>query len=206
LARAVIIATGARSKILRVGEKEFIGKGVSTCAVCDAAFFKGKTVYVVGGGDSAVEEALFLSKFTDKVSLVHRRGELRASKIMQDRLLKEKKIPVLWKSEVVGVTGAGKLEKISVRNVESGLEQELAADGLFLALGHEPATKIFSGQVEVDEHNYLVIEMTKNREGNNRELWLSGYPTQTSVVGVFGAGDVCDVRYRQAITAAGMGA
>jgi thioredoxin reductase (NADPH) len=206
LARAVVIATGARPKVLKVGEKEFIGRGVSTCAVCDAAFFREKTVYVVGGGDSAVEEVLYLAKYTNKVSLIHRRSELRASKIMQDRLLLEKKLPVLWNREVVGVSGSGKLEKIRVRNVQTGEEEDLMADGLFLALGHEPATGVFVGKLELDDHGFLVIGMTSGGVKNNREMWISGYPTQTSVTGVFGAGDVCDIRYRQAITAAGMGA
>jgi len=204
LAKTVVIATGARPKILKVGEKEFIGRGVSTCAVCDAAFFRNKTVFVVGGGDSAVEEALFLAKFTDKVNLIHRRGELRASRIMQERLLAEKKIQVKWETEVVGVAGKEKLEKIKLKNVETGVE-EVAADGLFLALGHEPTTGVFKGQLALSELGYLMVEMTK-KGSNNHELWLSGYPTQTSVAGVFGAGDVVDFRYRQAITAAGMGA
>lgn len=205
-AKAVIVSTGARAKMIGIGEEKFLGRGVSTCAVCDAAFFKGKSVYVVGGGDAAMEDALALSKFTDKVSLIHRRETFRASKIMQQRVLVEKKIPVLWEREVVEVSGESKLEKIKVKNVKTGEVAELEADGLFLAIGHKPVTEIFAGKLAIDDHGFLVTNLTSSGESDNKEVWLSGFPTQTSVVGVFGAGDVVDFRYRQAITAAGMGA
>ena len=201
--RAVILALGAMGRMLLVGEEKFLGRGVSTCAVCDAAFFKDKTTFVVGGGDAAMEDALALARFTNKVTLIHRKDELRASKIMQKRVLEDKKIPVLWGTEVIGVTGENKLEKIRIKDKDG--EKELPADGLFLAIGHIPATDILKGQVELDNHEYLVTKMTAPRETNNQAIWLNDYPTQTSVSGVFGAGDIVDIRYRQAITAAGMG-
>ena len=221
-ARAVILALGAMSRMLKVGEESFLGRGVSTCAVCDAAFFKDKTVFVVGGGDAAMEDALALSRFTDKVTIIHRKAEFRASKIMQQRVLNEKKVPVFWNSEVVKVVGENKLEKIVVKNNQTSEESELAADGLFLAIGHTPATDILNGQVEIDNHGYLITNMTAptvpqsggqaspqaaqaGGQASNQEVWLNSYPTQTSVAGVFGAGDMVDIRYRQAITAAGMG-
>ncbi|HLE50048.1 MAG TPA: FAD-dependent oxidoreductase [Patescibacteria group bacterium] len=232
-AKAVILALGAMSRMLKVGEENFLGRGVSTCAVCDAAFFKDKTVFVVGGGDAAMEDVLALARFTDKVTVIYRKGEFKASKIMQARV-GEKNIPVLWETEVTGVMGENKLEKIRIKD-KAG-EKELSADGLFLAIGHIPATDILKGQVELDSHDYLITKMTaptalsaSNAESvapagwqsggqaspqavqaggqamSNQEIWLNDYPTQTSVAGVFGAGDMVDIRYRQAITAAGMG-
>lgn len=203
-ARAVVLALGAMSRMLNVGEEKLLGRGVSTCAVCDAAFFKDKRTMVVGGGDAAMEDALALSRFTDKVTLIHRRNEFKASKIMQERIV-EKKIPVLWESEVVGVVGSEKLTAIKVMNIKTNEGKEFPVDGLFLAVGHTPATDILKDQVELDSHGYLVTKMTSNKPVNNQEIWLSDYPTQTSVVGVFGAGDMVDIRYRQAVTAAGMG-
>lgn len=201
-ARAVILALGAMSRMLKVGEEGLLGRGVSTCAVCDAAFFKDKTTYVVGGGDAAMEDVLALARFTNKVTLVHRNSQFKASKIMQERI-REKKIPILRESEVVGVVGESKLEKIRIKD-KSG-ERELPADGLFLAIGHVPTTNILKDQVELDSHEYLVTKMTSRELINNQEIWLNGYPTQTSAAGVFGAGDMVDIRYRQAVTAAGMG-
>ncbi len=203
--KAVVLALGAASRMIGVGEERLLGRGVSTCAVCDAAFFKDKTTFVVGGGDAAMEEALALSKFTPKVTLIHRKDSFKASKVMQMRVLAEKKIPVMWDSDVVAVKGESKLEVIVVKNAKTREERELPADGLFLAIGHTPATEILKDRVELDSHGYLVTKMTSNKPLVNQEIWLSDYPTQTSVVGVFGAGDMVDIRYRQAVTAAGMG-
>ena len=203
--KAVVLALGAASRMIGVGEERLLGRGVSTCAVCDAAFFKDKTTFVVGGGDAAMEEALALSKFTPKVTLIHRKDSFKASKVMQMRVLAEKKIPVMWDSDVVAVKGESKLEVIVVKNAKTREERELPADGLFLAIGHTPATEILKDRVELDSHGYLVTKMTSNKPLVNQEIWLSDYPTQTSVVGVFGAGDMVDIRYRQAVTAAGVG-
>jgi len=203
-AKAVVLALGASSRMIGVGEEKYYGKGMSTCAVCDAAFYKDKTVFVVGGGDAAMEDALALARFTNKVTIIHRKAEFRASKIMQQRVLTEKKIPVMWNTEVVGVIGSNKLEGIRVKD-KTGKEGDVVADGLFLAIGHTPATDILKGQVELDGHGYLITNMTSNKSQMNQEIWLNSYPTQTSAVGVFGAGDMVDIRYRQAITAAGMG-
>ncbi len=220
-ARAVVLALGASSRMIGVGEEKYYGKGMSTCAVCDAAFYKDKTVFVVGGGDAAMEDALALARFTNKVTIIHRKAEFRASKIMQKRVLEEKKIPVLWETEVVGVGGEGKLETIKLlakpdlasrdKNSKTQNIEEVKADGLFLAIGHTPATDILKGQVELDDHGYLVTKMTTptasqlGGQASNQDIWLNSYPTQTSVPGVFGAGDMVDIRYRQAVTAAGMG-
>lgn len=203
-AEAVVLTTGARARMLKVGEEKLLGRGVSTCATCDAAFFKGKTTYLVGGGDVAMEDALALRRQTDKVTIIHRRDELRASKIMEKRVLEEAKVPVMWNSEVVGVTGEEKLEAIVVKDLKTGEEKELPADGLFLAIGHVPDSDFLKNAVEVDDHMYIVTQMVKDGV-ESRKLWIEGYPTQTSVEGVFAAGDVVDFHYRQAVTAAGMG-
>jgi len=205
-ARAIIVSTGAKARMLNVGEDRLLGRGVSTCAVCDAAFFKDKVTYVVGGGDAAMEDVMALKRFAKTAKLIHRRDSLRASKIMQDKVLGDGKVEVIWNSEVVGVVGEQALEKIRVRNVKTGKEEELSADGLFLAIGHLPVTEIFKGQLALDEKGYLKTYMTGKVDGaDQQKVWLEGFPTQTSVEGVFGAGDVVDFRYRQAITAAGMG-
>lgn len=210
-AKAVIVSTGAKARMLGVGEEKFLGRGVSSCAVCDASFFRDKITYVVGGGDAAMEEVLALLKFAKSVMLIHRGDKLRASKIMQKRVIEERGVPVIWNSEVVGVVGKEKLEGIRVKNNQTGETQEMPAEGLFLAIGYLPATELFKSQLELDEKGYLKIEMTGlgltvphlnsrlRRQIPMRDL------TQTSAMGVFGAGDVADVRYRQAITAAGMG-
>ena len=195
----VVISTGAKAKMLGVGEEQWLGRGVSTCAVCDAAFFKDKKVLVVGGGDAAMEDALALTRFASEVGVVHRRDELRASKIMQERVLKNEKVKMWWKSVVVGVEGEGVLKRVKVKNVESGEEELVEVDGLFLAVGHVPETELFKDQVELDEKGFVKVRMYE--EGMKTE----GYPTMTSVEGVFVAGDVADFRYKQAITAAGMG-
>jgi thioredoxin reductase (NADPH) len=190
LARAVIVATGARSLMLDIpGESRLLGHGVSTCATCDGFFFRDQEIAVVGGGDSALEEALFLTRFASKVTLVHRRKELRASKIMRDRATANPKIEFLWDSVVTEVLGNGKVTGAQVRNVVSGDESTVELGGLFVAIGHEPNTAVFAGQLDMADNGYLVTH-----DG-----------TRTNVEGVFACGDVQDHIYRQAITAAGSG-
>lgn len=189
-ARSVIISTGASARMLGVpGEKELLGHGVSTCATCDGFFFRDQELLIVGGGDSAMEEAIFLTKFASKVTVVHRRDSLRASKIMQDRAFDHPKIDFVWDSVLSEIFGNGKVAGARVKNVRTGEESELAAGGVFVAIGHTPNSKLFEGQLELSA-GYIVTK----REG-----------TETSVPGVFASGDVVDFRYRQAITAAGMG-
>lgn len=209
-ADSIIVSTGATSIRLGVpGEDELFGKGVSTCAVCDAAFYKEKNVFVIGGGDSAMEDALALTKFASKVTIIHRRDEFRASKIMADRVLKNEKITVLWNSNLKQVIGTDKVEKIIVDT--EGKENEYAADGVFLAIGHKPVTQLFQGQLELDEAGYLITRQSLTAAGLERaskaldEKQVIKFPTMTSVDGVFAAGDVVDVKYKQAVTAAGMG-
>ena len=188
--RSLIIATGASARMLDVpGERNFLGHGVSTCATCDGFFFKERELVVVGGGDSAMEEAIFLTKFASKVTVVHRRDELRASKIMQDRARANDKIDFVWNSVVTEVLGNGKVEGVRLQDVATGKASELSVGGLFVAIGHIPNTSLFEDQLDLSE-GYIV---------------LPGETTETSVPGVFAAGDVVDFRYRQAITAAGMG-
>jgi thioredoxin reductase (NADPH) len=190
-ARALILATGARALMLGVpNERELLGYGVSTCATCDGFFFRGQHIAVVGGGDSAIEEATFLTKFAESVTVVHRRGELRASKIMQDRAFANPKIKFAWDSAVSEVLGAKKVEGLRLRNLKDGSEQVLAVTGAFVAIGHAPNTDIARGQVDLDADGYVVLEAGT---------------TATSVDGVFAAGDLADRRYRQAVTAAGTG-
>jgi len=190
LARAVIIATGAKAKWLGLpGERRLMGRGVSGCATCDGFFFKEKKVAVVGGGDTAMEEALFLTKYASEVIIIHRRDQFRASKIMLDRARRNPKITFLTDTVVEDVLGEDSVEGIRVRNVKTDEERELELDGFFAAIGHAPATALFKGQVEMDEGGYVF----------QREH------TMTSVPGVFAAGDVSDKRYRQAVTAAGDG-
>jgi len=190
-ALSVIVATGASAKWLGLpGEQRLRGKGVSGCAVCDGYFFRGRDVVVVGGGDSAMEDALFLTKYASHVTIVHRRREFRASKIMQRRVLTNPKISVILDSVVEDVLGTNKLEGVVVKNLVTGERTHLAVAGLFVAIGHEPNTKLFRGQLELDEKGYIrVYDQT----------------TRTNVEGVFAAGDVRDPRYRQAVTAAGDG-
>lgn len=190
-ASSVIVATGASAKWLGLpNEQRLRGKGVSGCAVCDGFFFKGKDVVVVGGGDSAMEDSLYLTKFANHVTLVHRRNEFRASKIMQERVRKSPKISIIYDSEVVDVHGASKVEGVSVKSRKTGEVRVIAAQGLFVAIGHEPNTELFRGQLELDEKGYIRT---------------FGPTTATNIPGVFAAGDVRDFRYRQAVTAAGDG-
>ena len=190
--KSVIISSGASAKWLDVkGEKELQGHGVSACATCDGFFFKEKEVIVVGGGDSAMEEALFLTKFAKKVYIVHRRDSFRASKIMQDRVLGNDKIEVLWNKEVTEIHGSESVESVSLSDTKDGSSSELNIDGVFMAIGHTPNVDFLAGLVELDEKGYVKTGFTTE--------------TSTSVPGVFAAGDVADSIYRQAVTAAGTG-
>lgn len=193
MGKSVIIATGAQTKWLDVpGLKKLIGKGVSSCAPCDAPFFKGKKVAVVGGGDSAAEEALTLAKYVSEVTIIHRRDALRASAAMQKKVLSNSKIKVLWNTEVTGVIGEQKLEKIVLKNNQDNKTSEFPVDGLFIAIGHLPSTQIFAGKIELDEKGYV-------------KRLINGYKTATSLEGIFVSGDVHDFQYKQAVTAAGFG-
>jgi thioredoxin reductase (NADPH) len=192
LAKAVIIASGSKYKELDVpGEKQLSGRGVSWCATCDGFFFRGQDIVVVGGGDSALEEATFLTRFADSVTLVHRRDTLRASKIMQDRAMANPKIKFVWDSQVVSMEGDnGKLTGVRVKNVHTGDEKVLPVSGAFIAIGHSPRSELFAGQLPTDPDGYLLVEQPT---------------TRTAIEGVFACGDVVDRTYRQAVTAAGTG-
>ncbi len=188
--RAIIVSTGAKALMLGLpAEERLLGHGVSTCATCDGFFFRGQHIAVVGGGDSAIEEALFLTKFADTVTVIHRRGELRASKIMQERAFDNPKIQFRWHSVVDDLVGETKLEGIVVRDVRTEETTTLPLTGMFVAIGHVPSTELFKGQLDMDDLGYL-----RTHSG-----------TRTNVAGVFAAGDVADHVYRQAITAAGTG-
>jgi len=191
-ANSIIVSTGAKARMLDVpGERELLGRGVSTCATCDGFFFRGRELVVVGGGDSAVEEAIFLTKFATKVTIVHRRDELRASKIMQDRAHANEKISFLWDTVVDEVNGSdAAVTGLKLKNVKTDEASDFKTDGLFIAIGHDPNTQLFKGQLELDDNGYIVAQHPR---------------TQTSVPGVFAAGDVVDHIYRQAVTAAGTG-
>ena len=188
--RAVIIATGANPRKLGLkGEQTFAGKGVSYCATCDGPFFRNLELVVVGGGDSAIEEATFLTKFATKIHLVHRRNELRASKVMQERAFRNEKIKFIWESEVVDIKGDQKMQQAVIKNIKTNEETVLDVGGLFVAIGHVPNTKLFKNQIDMDDEGYIIL---KNK-------------TCTNIEGVFAAGDVHDRSYRQAVTAAGFG-
>jgi thioredoxin reductase (NADPH) len=191
LAKTVIIATGSRYKELAAdGEKRLSGHGVSWCATCDGFFFRDRDIAVVGGGDSALEEATFLTRFANSVTVIHRRDTLRASKIMQDRAFANPKVRFLWDSEVTGVLGEDKVTGLRIRNTKTGAESTLPVNGMFVAIGHDPRTELFAGQLPMDDEGYLIVEQPS---------------TRTGVDGVFAAGDVVDHTYRQAVTAAGTG-
>ena len=191
LTHTVVLAMGSGYRELGIpGEKELSGHGVSWCATCDGFFFRDQDIAVVGGGDSALEEATFLTRFARSVTLIHRRDSLRASKIMQERTFANDKIRLAWDSEVVSANGAGKLTGVTLRNLKTGVESELAVTGLFIAIGHDPRSELVKGQVESDDEGYVLVEP---------------YSTRTNVPGVFAAGDLVDHTYRQAITAAGTG-
>jgi len=190
-ADSVIISTGAQSLMLGLeAEERLIGHGLSTCATCDGFFFRGKEIAVVGGGDSAIEEASFLTKFASKVTLIHRRDSFRASKIMQDRALNNPKIEMLWNTAVTDIVGKDQLESISLKNTVTGEESSMNVSGLFIAIGHRPNTDVFKGVIDMEDSGYLITRPDS---------------TYTNIEGVFACGDVKDHVYRQAITAAGSG-
>jgi thioredoxin reductase (NADPH) len=191
-ADAVVIATGAEAKWLGIpGEKTLTGKGVSACATCDGFFFRDQELIVVGGGDTAMEEALFLTKFASKVTIVHRRDEFRASKIMAARALEHEKIEVLWNTVVTEIHGEDTVTSVTLEDTVSGETREFETEGVFVAIGHKPTTDLFVGQLDLDDNGYLIAGLNGG--------------TRTSVEGVFAAGDVADHTYRQAVTAAGTG-
>jgi thioredoxin reductase (NADPH) len=194
LADALIVATGAQARWLDLpSEQKFKGYGVSACATCDGFFYRNKEVVVIGGGNTAVEEALFLTNFASKVAVVHRRDSFRAEKILQDRLFKNPKIEVIWDTVLEDVLGSDdplKVNKVKLKNVKTGAASERAVDGVFIAIGHQPSSELFAGQLQMKPSGYIVTE---------------GRSTATSVSGVFAAGDVTDDVYRQAVTAAGQG-
>jgi len=193
-ADTIIISTGAQARWLNLdSEQKFRGFGVSACATCDGFFFKDKTVAVVGGGNAAVEEAMFLTKFASKVKLIHRRNELRAEKMLQKKLMKNEKIEIIWDSvveEVIGDENPKNVKGLKIKNVKTNKVGDLKLDGLFIAIGHDPATQLFKDQLKMDEEGYLVTKSDS---------------TETNIPGVFAAGDVKDKIFRQAVTAAGMG-
>ena len=189
-AKTVIVCTGATPRKIGIeGEQTFAGKGVSYCATCDGAFFRDQELAVVGGGDSSMEEATFLTKFASKVHIIHRRDEFRASKIMQERALNNEKITVHWNSTVLDIKGDQKVQQVILKDTKTGNETNIELAGVFVAIGHEPNTELFKGKLELDENGYIIL-----KKG-----------TQTSIDGIFSAGDVHDHKYRQAVTAAGYG-
>lgn len=201
--KSVLIATGAETRWLGLAnEQKLIGRGVSSCAPCDAFFFKDKKVVVVGGGDSAMEEALVLSKFATEVAIIHRRDEFRASKIMIDKAKSNKKVSFILSSEVIDVLGKDKVEGVKIKNLQDKSEKELPIDGIFVAIGHIPVTNLFNSQIDLDFKGYI---MRKAKMHLGDADAPGNYKMMTSVEGVFVAGDVHDYHYRQAVTAAGYG-
>jgi len=191
LAKAVVVSTGATPNHLNVpGEKEFTGKGVSYCGTCDGWFFREKEIFVVGGGDSALEEAIFLTRFASKVTVVHRRESLRAGKILQKRAFDNEKISFIWDSQVVEILGEGEVESVKIKNIKTEEETVMKTDGIFIFIGHKPNVEIFGDQIKLDEHGYIEVDKLM----------------RTNVPGVYAGGEVADSQYRQVITSAGMGA
>jgi thioredoxin reductase (NADPH) len=191
LAETLILSTGATPRHLEVpGETEFTGRGVSYCATCDGHFFQEKDVLVVGGGDSALEEGLFLTRYVNSVKIIHRRDELRAGAILQKRAFNNPKVEFVWDAIVTEIKGDGIVDKVTLKNVKTGVESELNTDGVFIFIGHIPNTDLYQGQLELDENGYVVVDQYM----------------QTSVPGVYAAGEVADSHFRQVITSAGMGA
>ncbi|MFS3127754.1 thioredoxin-disulfide reductase [Nocardioides sp. Bht2] len=190
-ARSVILSTGSAHRKLNLPNEDALsGRGVSWCATCDGFFFRNQTIAVVGGGDSAVEEATFLTRFAEKVYLIHRRDELRASKVMQERAFADPKLEIIWDSEVAAINGTESLESLTLRNTVNGETSELPATGLFIAIGLDPRSELFAGQVEIDDEGYVKVDSPT---------------TRTNLAGVFASGDLVDSSYQQAITAAGTG-
>lgn len=209
-ADAVIVATGATSVMIGApGEEQFLGRGVSTCAVCDAAFYRDKDTIVVGGGDSAMEDALALTKFAKSVTLVHRRDSFKASKIMQERVLSNPKVKVLWNTKITKIVGEQFVTGVELET--NGVPAAQPIDGVFVAIGHKPVSGFLAGQLALDAHGYVITRQSVTTPGVSaaqaalQDSGLVAYPTMTSVEGVFAGGDGVDVRYRQAITAAGQG-
>ena len=190
-ARSVILATGSGYRKLGLpNEEELSGRGVSWCATCDGFFFREQHIAVVGGGDSAIEEATFLTRFGSKVTLIHRRDELRASKIMQERAFADPKLEIVWNAEVATINGTDRLESLTLRDTQTGETSELEATGLFIAIGHDPRSELLTGQVDLDDDGYVLVQHPS---------------THTNLAGVFACGDLVDHHYRQAVTAAGTG-
>ncbi|MBM3145906.1 MAG: thioredoxin-disulfide reductase [Chloroflexi bacterium] len=190
-AKTLILTTGANPRKLEApGEEEFNGRGVSYCATCDGHFFTGKDVVVIGGGDSAMEEGLFLTRFANSVTVIHRRDQLRAGKLMQERVFDHPKVNFIWDTVITEIIGEGVVRKVKLHNLKTGQHSELATDGVFIFIGHIPNTELYKGQLEMDELGYLVVDKYM----------------QTNIPGVFAAGEVADSHFRQVITSAGMGA